>query len=106
MGLFGDQDTSVYNRVLQSVPFLNNETALYVDNNGKIIASSPPPPSFNSKYTKPEFISSFQSFKQVINGKSGNTIEDIDGKKMLIVYEPVKFKSTTWGVLLISKLEK
>ena len=44
-------------------------------------------------------ISSLQSFKDVISGKSGYNIEDINNQDMLIVYAPVKFKSTTWGVL-------
>ena len=45
---------------------------------------------------------SLQSFKDVIAGKSGYNIEKINDKDMLIVYAPVKFKSTTWGVLYIS----
>jgi len=49
-------------------------------------------------------ISSLQSFKDVIGGKSGYNIENINDKDMLIVYAPVKFKSTTWGVLFISPL--
>lgn len=105
IGLFaGDQDTSKYDAELQSLPLSDNEIAIYVDNNGKIIASSSPF-LFSTNNTKPEFISSLQSFKNVINNKSGHIIEDLNGKKMLIVYSPIKFKSTIWGVLLISNLE-
>ncbi len=105
IGLFaGDQDTSKYDKELQSVPLSGNEIIIYVDGNGKIISSSSPF-LFSSKNTKPEFISSLQSFKYVITNKSGHIIEDINGEKMLIVYSPVKFKTTTWGVLLISNVE-
>jgi hypothetical protein len=43
-----------------------------------------------------------QSFRNVVEaGKSGSTIEAINDNKMLIFYEPVKFRSTTWAVLLM-----
>jgi hypothetical protein len=109
IGLLGaNQDISTFNKILQSLPISENETAIYVDNNGLIIASSSLSPS--SPINKPGQsndggnISSLQSFKDVIDGKSGYNIENINDKDMLIVYAPVKFKSTTWGVLFISPL--
>ena len=37
--LIGDQDIPTINKFLQSLPLSENETAVYVDNNGQIIAS-------------------------------------------------------------------
>lgn len=109
IGLLGaNQGISTFNKFLQSLPISKNETAIYVDNNGQIIASSSS--SLSSPINKQGQsnaggnISSLQSFKDVISGKSGYNIENINNKDMLIVYAPVKFKSTTWGVLFFSPL--
>ncbi len=111
--LIGDQDIPTINKFLQSLPLTENETAIYVDNNGQIIASSSSslsPLSHISNQGRSSAddgdgnISSLQSFKDVIAGKSGYNIENINDKDMLIVYSPVKFKSTTRGVLFISPL--
>ena len=106
--LIGDQDIPTINKFLQSLPLSENETAIYVDNNGQIIASSSLSPSSpinkQGQLNDGSNISSLQSFKDVISGKSGYNIEDINNKDMLIVYAPVKFKSTIWGVLFFSPL--
>ena len=109
IGLLGaNQGISKFNKFLQSLPISKNETAIYVDNNGQIIASSSS--SLSSPINKQgqsnagSNISSLQSFKDVISGKSGYNIENINNKDMLIVYAPVKFKSTIWGVLFFSPL--
>jgi len=109
IGLLGaNQNITTFNKFLQSLPISENETAIYVDNNGLIIASSSLSPS--SPINKPGQsndggnISSLQSFKDVISGKSGYNIENINDKDVLIVYAPVKFKSTIWGVLFFSPL--
>ncbi len=104
IGLFaGDQDISTFNKSLQSLPLSENETAIYVDNNGQVIASSSHSSYVNNQNQSGD-ISSLLSFKDVIAGISGYKIENISNKDMLIVYAPVKFKSTTWGVLFISPL--
>ena len=106
--LIGDQDIPTINKFLQSLPLTENETAIYVDNNGQIIASSSLSPSSpinkQGQSNDGSNISSLQSFKDVISGKSGYNIENINDKDMLIVYAPVKFKSTIWGVLFFSPL--
>ena len=109
IGLLGaNQGISTFNKFLQSLPISKNETAIYVDNNGQIIASSSS--SLSSPINKQGQsnaggnISSLQSFKDVISGKSGYNIENINNKDMLIVYAPVKFKSTIWGLLFFSPL--
>ncbi len=109
IGLVGaNQDISTFTKFLQSLPISENETAIYVDNNGQIIASSSLSPSspINKQGQSNDGgnISSLQSFKDVIDGKSGYNIENINDKDMLIVYAPVKFKSTTWGVLFFAPL--
>lgn len=103
IGLFtvGFTIFSTFNKTIQSLPLSENETAIYVDNNGQIIASSSPSSYINSK-DQSDKISSLQSFNDVIGGKSGYNIENINDKDMLIVYAPVKFKSTILGVFYIS----
>ena len=109
IGLLGaNQGISKFNKFLQSLPISKNETAIYVDNNCQIIASSSSSPS-SPIYKQGQSnaggnISSLQSFKDVISGKSGYNIENINNKDMLIVYAPVKLKSTIWGVLFFSPL--
>ena len=107
IGLLGaNQGISTFNKFLQSLPISKNEIAIYVDNNGQIIASSSSSPSSpinkQGQSNAGGNISSLQSFKDVISGKSGYNIENINNKDMLIVYAPVKFKSTIWGVLFFS----
>ena len=109
IGLLGaNQNITTFNKFLQSLPISENETAMYVDNNGLIIASSSlsPSPHINKPGQSNDGgnISSLQSFKDVISGKSGYNIENINDKDVLIVYTPVKFKSTIWGVLFFSPL--
>ncbi|MGZ5547725.1 MAG: cache domain-containing protein [Nitrososphaeraceae archaeon] len=109
IGLLGaNQGISKFNKFLQSLPISKNETAIYVDNNGQIIASSSStlssPINKQGQSNAGGNISSLQSFKDVISGKSGYNIENINNKDMLIVYAPVKFKSTIWGVLFFSPL--
>ena len=106
IGLLGaNQGISTFNKFLQSLPISKNETAIYVDNNGQIIASSPSSPiNKQGQSNAGGNISSLQSFKDVISGKSGYNIENINNKDMLIVYAPVKLKSTIWGVLFFSPL--
>lgn len=109
IGLLGaNQGISTFNKFLQSLPISKNETAIYVDNNGQIIANSSSSPSSpinkQGQSNAGGNISSLQSFKDVISGKSGYNIENINNKDMLIVYAPVKFKSTIWGVLFFSPL--
>ena len=101
--------TFTFNKFLGSLPLSENETAIFVDNNGQIIASSSlslPSSLINNHGQSNDGgnISSLQSFKDVIDGKSGYNIENINDKDMLIVYAPVKFKSTIWGVLFFSPL--
>ena len=103
IGLFvgGFNIFSTFNKTLQSLPLLENETVIYIDNNGQIIASSLPSSNVTN-HDKLYGLSSLESFKDVIDGKSGYIIENINDKDMLIVYAPVKFKSTTMGVLYLS----
>ena len=110
IGLLGvNQGISTFNKFLQSLSISKNETAIYVDNNGQIIASSSSSPSSpinkQRQSNAGDNISSLQSFKDVRSGKSGYNIENINNKRYKpIVYAPVKFKSTIWGYLFFSPL--
>lgn len=101
--LTGIQDTSIFKNSLESLPLSENEIAMYVDSNGNTIASSSSSTNLDNQ-NQSNKISSLQSFKDVIDGKSGYNIENINDHHMLIVYAPVKFKTTTWGVFFISFL--
>jgi hypothetical protein len=70
---------------------------LYVDQYGHKVADS-------NKILANDYNESFanyQAFKNAIAGKSGSTIEVVNGTKKTIQYQPVRFYSTTWAVLLM-----
>jgi signal transduction histidine kinase len=78
----------------------NSELVEYVDHHGHQVVSS------NGK----EFLSLIQGnssllhekligFKDAMTGKSGYTVETINGVKMFVGYAPIRAISTTWAVL-------
>jgi hypothetical protein len=48
-----------------------------------------------------ESFASLQSFQNAENGTAGSIVEQFNGTKMLITYQPVKLHSTTWVILLM-----
>jgi Cache domain len=96
----GGLDLEVFNKLLQSLNLTDNERIVYVDQHGQKIADSDKKQSINQNET----FANFQSFKNAISGNSGSAVELMNGKKILIVYSPLKFHSTTWAVLLIQSL--
>jgi hypothetical protein len=51
-----------------------------------------------------ETFANFQGFKNAIAGKSGSTVEEINGTKMLVFYHPVNAVQQRWVVLDIQPL--
>ena len=99
---YGGLDLDVFNKSLQSLNLTDNDRIVYVDQHGQKIADSDKKQSINQNET----FANFQSFKNAIAGKSGSTIEGINGAKMLVFYHPVKALQTRWVVLDIQPLIK
>jgi hypothetical protein len=97
---YGGLDLDVFNKSLQSLNLTDNERIVYVDQHGQKIADSDKKQSIN----KNETFANFQSFKNAIAGKSGSTIEGINGTKMLVFYHPVKAIQARWVILDIQPL--
>jgi len=97
---YGGLDLDVFNKSLQSLNLTDNERIVYVDQHGQKIADSDKKQSI----IKNETFANFQSFKNAIAGKSGSTIEGINGTKMLVFYHPVKAIQARWVILDIQPL--
>jgi len=69
-----------------------------VDHNGTAIVDSSS--SSNNKYVTKESFANLQGLN-AIAGKSGSTVESVNGTKMLVSYHPVKAVLKTWVVLLM-----
>lgn len=97
---YGGLDLNVFNKSLQSLNLTDNERIVYVDQHGQKIADSDKKQSINQNET----FANFQSFNNAIAGKSGSTIEGINGTKMLVFYHPVKAIQARWVILDIQPL--
>ena len=75
----------------------HNERVVFVDQNGKKVADSVK--ALSGKQN--ESFNSLRSFKAAENGRAGSIVEQFNGTKMLITYQPVKLHSTTWAILLM-----
>ena len=97
---FGGLNLDVFNKSLQSLNLTDNDRIVYVDQHGQKIADSDKKQSINQN----ESFANFQSFKNAIVGKSGSTIEEINGTKMLVFYHPVNAVQARWVILDIQPL--
>lgn len=99
----GGLKLTLFNESLQALNLPNGLRGIYVDQFGQKIAdSNKHSSSWPFSKNDNESFANLQSFRNVVEaGKSGSTIETINDNKMLIFYEPVKFRSTTWTVLLM-----
>ena len=96
----GGLNLKVFSKYLQSLNLTNNnnnERIVFVDQYGHKIADSDKRLATNYN----ESFANLQGFKNAIAGKSGSTIEVVNGSKTMIFYYPVKFHSTTWAILLM-----
>jgi hypothetical protein len=97
---YGGLDLHVFNKSLQSLNLTDNDRIVYVDQHGQKIADSDKKQSIIQN----ESFANFQSFKNAIAGKSGSTIEGINGTKMLVYYHPVNAIQARWVILDIQPL--
>ena len=75
----------------------HNQRVVFVDQNGKKVADSVK--ALTGKQN--ELFASLRSFKNAENGTAGSIVEEFNGTKMLITYQPVKLHYTTWAILLM-----
>jgi hypothetical protein len=97
----GGLNMSEFNESLQLLNLTNNEHIVYVDNLGQVVADSDV-----NKSNTPESFTTFQSFKNAINGQSGSIVDTVNNTKMLVTYQPVKAFHNTWAVLLMQPLQQ
>ncbi|MFZ0328339.1 MAG: hypothetical protein WAL66_13655, partial [Nitrososphaeraceae archaeon] len=101
----GGIDFNALNKELQSLNITssssdgNNTRVVYVGHNGQKVADS----DVNKSKT-PESFATLNSFKNVMNGQSGSTIDVADSKKMIVIYQPVRAFHNTWVVLLMQPI--
>jgi hypothetical protein len=99
----GGLNLTVFSETLQSLNLTNGERIVYVDQNGQKVADS------NKQSFRTNQIESFANLQAFNNAllqeqKPGSVVEMINGIRMLVFYEPVRFHSTTWAVLLLKPL--
>ncbi len=95
----GGIDFKVFDKDLQSINLPSGERVVYTGYKGQKIADS----DINKSKTAESF-ATLNSFKNAINGKSGSIIDAVDGKEMLVTYQPVRIFHNTWTVLLMQPL--
>ena len=93
----GGLNLKVLSKYLQSLNLASDERILYIDQCGHKVADSDK--ILANDYN--ESFANYQAFKNAIAGKSGSTMGVVNGAKKTIQYQPVKFHSTTWVVLLM-----
>jgi hypothetical protein len=96
----GSLNLKVLSKYLQSLNLAGNKRILYLDQHGHKIADSDK--MLANDYS--ESFANYQAFKNAVAGKSGSTMEIVNGTSKTIQYQPVKFHSTTWAVLLMENL--
>ncbi|HEY7572336.1 MAG TPA: cache domain-containing protein [Nitrososphaeraceae archaeon] len=102
--------------ILQDIRNLNitdNERILVVDHNGSaIIDYSPAYATHYDTYTSSSSTSKLMDFSHlkstnaVVNGQAGSSLETINGKKNLTIYQPIQVGNRFWGVILIEPISK
>ena len=98
----GGLNLTEFSESLQSLNLTDGERIVYVDQNGQKVADSNKQ-SFEANHN--ESFANLQAFKNALREqKPGSIMEMINGARMHVFYEPVKFHTTTWAVLLLKPL--
>jgi hypothetical protein len=103
LGLWGGGlNLTQFSETLQSLNLTDGERIVYVDQNGQKVADS------NKQTFRAYRNESFANLEAFNNAqqeqKPGSVMEMINGTRMLVLYEPVQFHSTSWAVLLLKPL--
>jgi hypothetical protein len=95
----GGLNLTEFSKTLQSLNLADGERIVYIDQNGQKVADS------NKQLFRTnqnESFANLQSFNNALREqKTGSVMEMINGTKMFVFYEPVKFGPTAWVVLLM-----
>ncbi|MFY9566666.1 MAG: cache domain-containing protein [Nitrososphaeraceae archaeon] len=98
----GGLNLTEFSESLQSLNLTDGERIVYVDQNGQKVADS------NKQLFRTnqnESFANLQAFNNALREqKPGSVMEMINGTRMLVIYEPGQFHSTTWAVLLLKPL--
>ena len=98
----GGLNLTLFSESLQALNLTDGLRVVYLDQFGQKIADSDKHSSLLFNKNGNESFANLQSFRNAVaGGKSGSTVETFNDNKMLIFYEPVKFRSTNWAVLLM-----
>ena len=98
----GGLNLTEFSESLQSLNLTDGERIVYVDQNGQKVADSNKQ-LFRTSHN--ESFANLQAFNNALREqKSGSVMEMINGTRMLVFYEPVQFRSTTWAVLLLKPI--
>jgi hypothetical protein len=103
LGLWsGGLNLTEFSKTLQSLNLADGERIVYVDQNGQKIANSD---KQLFRTNQNESFANMQAFNNALQEqKPGSVMEMMNGTRMLVLYEPVQFHSTTWAVLLLKPL--
>ena len=98
----GGLNLTKFSETLPSLNLTDGERIVYVDQNGQKVADS------NKQLFRTnqnESFANLQAFNNALQEqKLGSVMEMINGTRMLVIYEPVQFHSTTWAVLSLKPL--
>ena len=98
----GGLNLTEFSETLRSLNLTDGERIVYVDQNGQEVADSS---KQIFRTNQNESFANLQAFNVALQEqKPGSVIETINGTRMLVLYEPVQFPSTTWVVLLLKPL--
>ena len=98
----GGLNLTEFSETLRSLNLTDGERIVYVDQNGQEVADSS---KQIFRTNQNESFANLQAFNVALQEqKPGSVIETINGYRMLVLYEPVQFPSTTWVVLLLKPL--
>lgn len=98
----GGLNLTLFSESLQALNLTDGLRIVYVDQFGQKIADSDKRSSLLLNKNENESFANLQSFRNAVEGgKPGSMVETINDNKMLIFYEPVKFRSTAWAILLM-----
>ena len=100
IGLIGvDVNFKTFDDFLKSLPLGSNERVVFLDAIGNKIADS----SKSNINNQTSLFSGLSSFKNALNGKTGNITEEFDKTKTEISYAPVKSIQNTWVLLWLKQ---
>ncbi|HEY3094481.1 MAG TPA: sensor histidine kinase, partial [Nitrososphaera sp.] len=89
-------------QLLQEMDLDNNNRIIYVDDAGNTIEDiNETDLRDNANIATQTSVSKFSSLEEVLAGKKGNLIEQVDGKELVEVYHPITIGTEKWGIILV-----